>query len=177
MKLFIWRCFDGGHSSVWSNAAAFICFCLHNLLAVWWRVRRCDCGDWRCQIVCFFSPNIIHWMRSLKAPPTVFRAAFPSWAVWGPSQSIAEMCLWFLTLPEGSVTNGPTREAFFFFLLLYVKVTTEIILARVSSRPVRPPGVSVRACASQYYLLLCVGPRCAYLRCTMLISLRRIQQL
>lgn len=36
--------------------------------------------------------------------------------------SITELCLWFLTLPEGSLTNGPTCDAF------RVKVTMAITL-------------------------------------------------
>lgn len=68
------------------------------------------------------------------------------------------MCLWFLTLPEGSMTNGATREAFFFPLPLYIKVTTEIILARVRSRPVELPGVAVRACAWPVLFAVLCGP-------------------
>lgn len=50
------------------------------------------------------------------------------------ARSITELCLWFLTLPEGSVTNGPTCDAF------NVKVAMATTLAGRAHR-VNPSGV------------------------------------
>lgn len=90
----------------------------------------------------------------------------PLCVVWGlhAAQSITVLCLWFLTLPEGSMTNGPTCEA------LYVKVTMAITLEGLW--PSCQAAWCLCACVLWYYLLFCVGLYCAYLRCTMLISLR-----
>lgn len=45
--------------------------------------------------------------------------------------SITELCLWFLTLPQGSVTNGPTCEAF--NVKVAMAITLEGHAHRVSS--------------------------------------------
>lgn len=63
--------------------------------------------------------------------------------------SITELCLWFLTLPEGLVTNGPTCDAF------CVKVTTAITLEG-RAHVVNSSGVFV-PCAVVLFAVLC-GP-------------------
>lgn len=72
--------------------------------------------------------------------------------------SITQLCLWLLTLPEGSVTNGPTCDAF------YVKVTMAITLEG-RARLVISSGVFVRVCCS---IICCVVWACTELICAVL---------
>lgn len=72
--------------------------------------------------------------------------------------SITELCLWFLTLPEGSVTNGPTCDAF------CVKVTMAITLEG-RARVVNSSGAFVPVCCS---VICCVVWACTELICAVL---------
>lgn len=69
--------------------------------------------------------------------------------------SITELCLWFSTLPQGSVINGATCDAF------YVKVTMSITLEGC----VNPSGVSMLLCCS---VICCVVWACTELICAVL---------
>lgn len=93
----------------------------------------------------------------------LFKSAEVVEALQTPLQ-IAELCLWFLTLPDDCVTNGPTCEAF------CVKVTIAVTLA-LHAHVVDCPDVFVPACCSVAEFLCCVGLYWAYLCCTALISL------
>lgn len=68
------------------------------------------------------------------------------------------VCLWFLTLPEGYVTNGPTCDAF------CVKVTMAITLEGCA-HVVNSSGVFVPVCCS---VICCVVWACTELICAVL---------
>lgn len=72
--------------------------------------------------------------------------------------SITELCLWLLTLPEGSVTNGPTCDAF------CVKVTKAITLEE-RAHVGNSSGVFVSVCCS---VICCVVWACTELICAVL---------
>lgn len=72
--------------------------------------------------------------------------------------SITELCLWFSTLPQGSVINGPTCDAF------YVKVTIAITLEGRAPL-VNSSGVFVLVCCS---VICCVVWACTELICAVL---------
>lgn len=72
--------------------------------------------------------------------------------------SITELCLWFSTLPQGSLMNGTTCDAF------YVKVTMAITLEGRAPL-VNWSGVFVLVCCS---VICCVVWACTELICAVL---------